>query len=199
MKKILIVLSIFISSIAYSTDKNTVIEDYLTKLVQKTLLILDNPNFSEQKKLELASDLIKNNLDTKWMGDFTLGRIKKTISDKEYMNFQSVYEEFMILYYTNISKKYTGQRMQTISITYLRDNDYLIKTLLVNPDKNLNISIDYLIRPKPNSPEEYVVFDVITEGISLLKTQREDFRSVINTQNIEGLTNNLKTQIKKLK
>ena len=193
---------ILISSFTFcwaNNEEDLTIKNYIKSLIEETLSIFDNTSLSKESKALLSSELIRKNLDVDSMTNFVLGREKRKITEEEYKEFCNLYENFIVLYYTNIAKKYTGQRMIIKGITKLRDRDYIVRSLLQTPEEDKGIAINYLIRPQNNSKSKYMVFDVITERVSLLMTQQSEFGSIIKQKGIKFLLSSLEQQIQKLK
>lgn len=175
---------------AFAKDKT--IDSYANFLVKKSLSLLSNPNFDEVHKVRVAENILRDNLDVHWMAKFSLGRNRKQLSSQQVQKFTDIYAQFMIKNYSGSISFYNGERISIASVNKTEFGDYVVKTTIAKPSSHDVIKIDFMVKEAPDSNMGFLVFDIITEGISIITVQRTEFNSVIDHKGFEFLENYLK-------
>lgn len=188
--KILIVLITYSASSAVASNKD--LGDYVNSLVTQFLEITKNSSLSEQGKVEKVQVLLNENLDFDWMGKFVLGRYRRNMSESQVSDFVAIYKSYLLKTYGDVVREYKGEKVTVKSVQPLSDNEFVVKVAVAKTDQD-PILVDYMVR-SGNSP--YKVFDIATEGVSLISSQQAEFGSIIGSSGIATLQKDL---IKKTK
>ena len=195
---ILIISLFFNSSVLANTEQ---LKEYVDTLMINSFAIINNDKISADEKKGRNSKLMKANLDLIWMANFTLGATRKNLKSQELEQFIEVYTEYVINNYTKIISKYSGQRIVIKEIKSVGDNEYYVEALVVNDkESGSQLDIKFMVRQSSNEGSLiFRVFDIVTEGISLLRTQQQEFSSILQRNNIGYLIRVLKKQAEKFK
>lgn len=193
MKKLLIVLNlIFITTSAFAAGQTSEVEKYVDNLVTESIGILENGKLSTEDKTKKIKSKLQENLDFKWMAKFTLGRAVKTLPKKNVDRFVKAYSDYLISTYARGLKEYRGQTVEIKSYNDLGNNFFIVKTHVIGHTDNA-IHVDYLTR-KVNGT--FKVRDIITEGISLVNSQRSEYAGAIENNGLEDLIQQLERRSK---
>ncbi|MDX1924787.1 MAG: ABC transporter substrate-binding protein [Rickettsiaceae bacterium] len=194
LKKIAVVIFALICSASSMAKKN--VSDYVDNLVQKSLTILRDESNTTSEKMKKSEILISENLDLEWMSKFVLGKYRRILSKEEFQDFSKLYSEFIIKSYSNAVKFYKpSHSVKILSQSNISAEEYVVKTSLNSPDAD-PIRIDYVIRRFDNSG--FKVFDIVTEGISLINSNQAEFTNIISTGSFQDLKKDLKAKIEAL-
>jgi phospholipid transport system substrate-binding protein len=184
MKKLISAAIIcFLSFFACADDD---IRGYVQNLLDSTFAILNDKNKTiEDKKSELGTKLA-NNLDSDKMARAVLGRSQ--ISDEEISNFTTIYQKYLVKSYASSVRTYKEQKVEIGLIVQNPDDNYQV-SIIISDNNNQKFNISYLVSRTSNG---FKIFDVITENISLVQTQKNDFADILSNSGIQSLINELK-------
>jgi phospholipid transport system substrate-binding protein len=171
--------------IANASDKE--LGDYVNGLLQNFFTIAKDANLNEDKKVEMVRSLLSQNLDFDWMAKFTLGRYRKGLSASEIDSFSEVYKKYLLTTYGNAVRQYKGQDVRIKAVQAINDAEFVVKTLIIKASQE-PLGVDYLVR---QGAQGYRVFDVVTEGVSLINSQQSEFASVISNNSLGSLKSDL--------
>ena len=182
MKKLVICLFslIFIfqtSLLSYSTNpKNFVdelINDVITKLSDKDLTNEEKSVFVEQIALE--------NVDIKALGLYTLGELRKSLTENEISIYQKSFKKYFLKSLTSRLSDYSSSKIVIVGEDKKSSNYTIVSSKVKPQDGSPEIIIDWRIYTK--NPEKPLIRDLIVEGLSLARTQKEEFSSILNSNN----------------
>lgn len=195
MRKIVsILLIIFTSFSAYAVDE-TKISSYVHDLINQSFSILKDNSKSIDKKIIESEALISKNMDLEWMSKFVLGRYRRSLTPQQQAEFAKLYSVYVVKSYSSGVKSFKNQDIKIKSQQQLNSSgDFLVKTLLLRPDAD-PLQIDYLVRETKSG---YKVFDVVTEGISLVNSHQAEFTNTISNESFDELISDIKNKIKSL-
>jgi phospholipid transport system substrate-binding protein len=142
VKRIIICLILsFLSCSVYSSDSDdTVLNNYVHKLVNDGLGILDNKNLDQDTKITKVKALILANLDLKWMAKFALGNYRNTLTNKQIEQFTEVYPRYVSKAYADLVKNYKGQTTKIGQIRVLDKGEFMVEMLIGTA------KVNYLVR-----------------------------------------------------
>jgi phospholipid transport system substrate-binding protein len=188
---------LLISNVALATgnkqkEGNPGIQEYVHKLMNASIQVLKNDQISSDEKTSKVRSMLSENMDTTWMGKFTLGRTIKTTPEDIISKFVLVYNKYVLTNYARAVSQYKGEKVEIQTVQGMDDNFSIVKTQVIKSDGNV-INVNYLVHELPNS--SYKVCDIITEGISLINSQRAEFTGVIASQGIDSLIEDLKQRM----
>ena len=184
MKKkffIVVFLAIFIfvlpnKSNAYSSDP----KQFVTEIVNEAKKILVDSNTSEFKEKKLSEIALKA-ADIKGIGFYTLGKYRKQLNDDQLKEYIRLFEKYFLKSFTSRLTDYSDPKIDVISVEVLSPKYTIVKSLLLATDKKPEVKIDWRIYTK--NPDNPLIRDLIVEGLSLARTQKEEFASVIESNN----------------
>ncbi len=168
---------------------------FVQSTVNRASLTLSKDISKKEKMLELQ-ELAKDTVDIKGIGFYTLGKYRKEISDDQKSQYSKLFKDYFLKSFSSRLSEYSNPKINVISKDKKNDKYTIVSSILVATKDRPEIKIDWRIYTKdPNKP---LIRDLIIEGLSLARTQKEEFASIIksNDGNIEALFESLKNFIK---
>jgi len=156
-----------------------------------------NKRQSKEEKMEILKIIAKETVDIKGIGYYSLGAYKKTISDKKKIEYFDIFEKYFLKSFSSRLAEYTDPKIRVDSQKKLNDKYTMVSSTLLATDKKPEIKIDWRVVTKnPNKP---LIIDIVIEGVSLAKVQKEEFNSIIknNDGDINALFDDLKEFVEK--
>ena len=183
-KKLLILLIVFfsISSVSLSIEPDIFVQSTVNRASK-----LLGEDISKDEKIEKLKLIAKETVDIKGIGFYTLGVKRKSLSDDEKNKYSLLFEEYFLKSFSSRLAEYTNPEIDVTNKEKLNDNYTIVNSTLKATKERPEINIDWRIYTKdPNNP---LIRDLIIEGLSLARTQKEEFASVLssNENNIEAL------------
>ena len=163
-------------SYAYSSDP----KQFISEIVDEAKKILVESNSKEFKTKNL-SELALKTVDIKGIGYYTLGNYRKKLSDEQMAKYSSLFKKYFIKSFTSRLTDYSDPKIDVLGVEVLNSKYTIVRSLLLGTDKKPEVKIDWRVYTKdPNNP---LIRDLIVEGLSLARTQKEEFASVLETNN----------------
>ena len=195
-KKILTLLTFLIFSFSsvvevYSIEPDIFVQSTVNRAA-KTL----SGSFTKDERIEKLKEIAKDTVDINGIGFYTLGAYKKTITDAQTDQYKILFEKYFLKSFSSRLAEYTNPEIEVISKKKLNENYTMVSSILVGTDKKPEVKIDWRVYTKnPNTP---LIRDLIIEGLSLARTQKEEFSSIIesNDGDINALFATLKEFVK---
>ena len=158
-------------------------EKFVQSVVDEASAVLTK-NFTKEQKIEKLQFIAKKSVDIKGIGFYTLGSHRKNLSANQKEEYSKLFESYFLKSFASRLSEYTDPK---INVKYT-----IILSVLVATDKRPEVMIDWRIYTK--NPDKPLIRDLIIEGLSLARTQKEEFNSIIqsNDGNINVLFANLK-------
>tara|TARA_B100001248_G_scaffold227656_1_gene186200 strand:- start:301 stop:900 length:600 start_codon:yes stop_codon:yes gene_type:complete len=182
---ILLIHSTF--SHSYSTDP----KDFINELVNDAISKLSNKDLSKEEKFTFIEDVALSNVDINALGLYTLGEIRKSSKKQDIANFQKAFEQYFLKNLTSRLSDYSSSKFEILGADKKSSNYTIVNSKIKPEDGGPEIKIDWRIYTK--DPEKPLIRDLIVEGLSLARTQKEEFASILNSNN-----NDINILIKKL-
>ncbi|WP_041405216.1 MlaC/ttg2D family ABC transporter substrate-binding protein [Rickettsia canadensis] len=182
---------------AYSNEKVPAgLNDYITNLVNEASITLNNSSLSQEAKISKARELIYNNLDFNWMARYTLGRNGvKTLSNEQIREFIKIYSKYVTKAYTDLIKDYKGAKPKIVGVRALNSTDFMVAMNIISNKGQDPIKVEYLIREmKKDGKGFFKVSDIITEGVSLIGAQQDEFINTLKNEGFDQLIQNLQSR-----
>ena len=182
MKKIgfyLIILLFFFqnSLLSYSTNP----KDFINELVNDAINNLSNKNLDNSQKVLFVEKVAIENVDINALGLYTLGELRKSSSEEDISNYQISFKKYFLKSLTSRLKDYSSSKFEVTGEDKKSANYTIVKSKVTPVDGGPEIQIDWRIYTKnPNKP---LIRDLIVEGLSLARTQKEEFASILNSNN----------------
>ena len=182
----LVSFSTQVKSFAYSADP----EKFISEIIDEVKLIL-NSNVSKEEKAEKLSVIALKTVDVKGIGYYTLGKKRKEITPEELKKYDELFEKYFLKSFTSRLTDYSDPKISVLSAEKNSEKYTIVKTKLLKTDKKPEVKIDWRVYTK--NPDKPLIRDLIVEGLSLARTQKEEFASILSTNNqdINALFNKL--------
>ncbi len=191
MKKIfcLITLYFFFSNslLAYSSNP----KDFIQELVEDTLSKLSDKNLSDEQKEKFVEKVALENVDINALGLYTLGELRKSSNKDDIKNYKQSFERYFLKSLTSRLTDYSSSKFEILEEDKKSSNYTIVNSKVIPDDGGPEIKIDWRIYTK--NPEKPLIRDLIVEGLSLARTQKEEFASILSSNN-----NDIKVLINKL-
>ena len=188
MKKILIILLLFNlnHSYAYSIEPDAFIQSTVNRASQVL-----SKNISKEDKMNELKMIAKETVDITGIGLYSLGSHRKGLSKDQLANYKNVFKKYFLKSFSSRLAEYSNPQIEVNSKKKLNDNYTIVSSTLVATDSRPKVKIEWRVYTK--NPENLLIRDLIIEGLSLARTQKEEFSSIINSNDgkIEALLKNL--------
>ncbi len=191
MKKnlILVIVSFFLilksnSSIAIEPDM------FIQSTVNRAAQTLSG-NFSKEERIKQLKNIAIETVDIEGIGLYSLGGYRKIITKDQLSRYEEVFKNYFLKSFSSRLAEYANPEIDVYSKKKINDKYTIVFSKLKGTDKRPEVNIDW--RVYTNSPKNLLIRDLIIEGLSLARTQKEEFASIISTNNndIEALIKSL--------
>ena len=144
-------------------------------------------DITKDQKIEKLKLIAKETVDIKGIGFYTLGKKRKSLNEQEKKRYAELFEEYFLKSFSSRLAEYTNPEIDVQSKEKLNENYTIVNSILKATNERPEIKIDWRIYTK--NPDNPLIRDLIIEGLSLARTQKEEFASVLNSNNddIEAL------------
>ncbi|MDC1095937.1 ABC transporter substrate-binding protein [Pelagibacteraceae bacterium] len=183
MKK-LALISIFIitftntvNAVSYNSDPKFFIQE----LVNDALATLNDKSISKEKKAKVVEKIAKENVDIKAIGFYTLGELRKTISPENLEKYNNLFEEYFLKNLTSRLGDYSANKFEVLEADQKNAKYTIVKSRVAGSSTQPEIKIDWRVYTK--DPLKPLIRDLVVEGLSLAKTQKEEFASILSSNN----------------
>ena len=174
---IFLITTININSFAYNTDPKLFVEE----LVDDAIKTLSNKSISKADKNKKIEEIALTNVDIDALGMYTLGDVRKTLDENNLKKYKNLFEKYFLKSLTSRLTDYSSQKFEVLSADQKSDNYNIVSSRIVESASQPEIKIDWRIYTK--DPSKPLIRDLIVEGLSLAKTQKEEFASILNSNN----------------
>ena len=181
MKKNFFIIIFFVfgltqNSFAYSSNPKQFIQEIVDE-VKKVLVETNSKEFKTKKLSEMALKTV----DIKGVAYYSLGNYRKELNDEQMKEYLSLFEKYFLKSFTSRLTDYSDPKIEVLSTNVLNAKYTIVKSLLLATDKKPAVNIEWRVYTK--NPDKPLIRDLIIEGLSLARTQKEEFASVIETNN----------------
>ena len=148
-------------------------------------------DLGKEQKIEELKQIAKETVDIRGIGFYTLGKHRKSINDQQKKQYTELFEDYFLKSFSSRLAEYSNPEIEVTSQEKLNDKYTIVSSILVATKERPEVKIDWRIYTK--NPEKPLIRDLIIEGLSLARTQKEEFNSIIvnNDNDIEALFQNL--------
>ena len=161
---------------AYSSDP----EKFISEIIDEAKLILNSNNTKEEKAEKLSTIALKT-VDVKGIGYYTLGKKRKEITPDQKEKYEAIFESYFLKSFTSRLTDYSDPKISVLSAEKVNEKYTIVKSMLLKTDKKPEVKIDWRVYTK--DPENPLIRDLIIEGLSLARTQKEEFASILSSNN----------------
>ena len=155
-------------------------KQFITEIVNEAKKILIETNTKEFKTKKL-SELALKTVDIKGVAYYSLGNYRKQLTDEQLKEYLALFEKYFLKSFTSRLTDYSDPKIEVISTEVINAKYTIVKSVLLATDKKPEVKIEWRVYTK--NPDKPLIRDLIIEGLSLARTQKEEFASVIETNN----------------
>ena len=185
MKKLSLILILILftfkafAETTYSSDPKM----FISELVNDAIKKLSDKKASVEEKKKFIEDIALENIDINALGLYTLGELRKSTDKNALIKYQEVFQKYFLKSLTSRLTDYSSNKFEVISAEQKSSVYTIVKSKMISNDSQPEIKIDWRVYTKnSNKP---LIRDLIVEGLSLARTQKEEFASILNSNNNE--------------
>ena len=185
MKKLSLILILILftfkafAETTYSSDPKM----FISELVNDAIKKLSDKKASVEEKEKFIEDLALENVDINALGLYTLGELRKSTDKNALIKYQEAFQKYFLKSLTSRLTDYSSNKFEVISAEQKSSVYTIVKSKIISNDSQPEIKIDWRVYTKnSNKP---LIRDLIVEGLSLARTQKEEFASILNSNNNE--------------
>ena len=175
--KILLLIFIFISpNTLHSLEPDVFVQSTVNRASQVL-----SKNISKKEKINELKIIAKNTVDITGVGFYSLGSTRKNLDENQKKEYLKLFENYFLKSFSSRLSEYTNPKIEVFGKKVLNKNYTIVNSLLIETDDRPEVKIDWRIYTKdPNNP---LIRDLIIEGLSLARTQKEEFSSILSSNN----------------
>tara|TARA_B100000989_G_scaffold201929_1_gene152792 strand:- start:47 stop:628 length:582 start_codon:yes stop_codon:yes gene_type:complete len=175
MKKIILILLLFGLNVnAYSIEADVFVQSTVNRASQ-TL----SKNISKEEKINELKSIAKETVDIKGVGFYSLGSSRKNLNDNQKIQYSKLFENYFLKSFSSRLAEYTNPEIEVNNKKVLNKNYTIVNSILVGTSERPEVKIDWRVYTK--DPENPLIRDLIIEGLSLARTQKEEFSSILSS------------------
>ena len=186
----LLLFLIFASTVNKANSYSADPEKFIGEIIDEAKLIL-NSKETKERKSERLSEIALKTVDINGLAYYTLGKKRKELSKEELEKYKIIFEKYFLKSFTSRLTDYSDPKINVLSSDVVSEKYTIVKTMLLATDKKPEVKIDWRVYTK--NPDNPLIRDLIIEGLSLARTQKEEFASVLssNDNNMNALFSKL--------
>ncbi len=182
IRKVVYLVSLFFllqnTLLSYSSNP----KDFINELVNDAISKLSDKNLNIEQKKTFINKIALENVDINALGLYTLGELRKSSSVEDISNYQVSFEKYFLKSLTSRLTDYSSGKFEIIGVDK-KSTNYTIVNSKITPKDGPEIVIDWRVYTK--NPDKPLIRDLIVEGLSLARTQKEEFASILSSNNNE--------------
>ncbi len=177
-KKILIIIILILpnSNIVHSLEPDIFVQSTVNRASQ-----ILSKNLSKKDKINELKSIAKETVDIRGVGFYSLGSIRKNLNENQIKIYSELFEVYFLKSFSSRLAEYTNPQIEVVGKKVLNENYTIVNSLLIATSERPEIKIDWRIYTK--NPDNPLIRDLIIEGLSLARTQKEEFSSILNSNN----------------
>ena len=180
MKKHNFVLIFFLYFLSIINVNSTEPDVFVQSTVNRASKILSD-DISKDQKIEELKKIAKDTVDINGIGFYTLGAARKSLNNTQKKQYSILFEKYFLKSFSSRLAEYTNPEIDVVGKEKLSEKYTIVNSLLKATDQRPEIKIDWRIYTK--NPDMPLIRDLIIEGLSLARTQKEEFASILNSNN----------------
>ena len=196
LKEFLIYISFVLINLTVINNSYSIEPDvFVQSTVNRASQVLSD-NLSKDQKIIKLKSIAAETVDIKGIGMYTLGSYRKILSEDQKKEYAILFEQYFLKTFSSRLAEYSNPEIEVKSKEKLNKNYTMVSSVLVSTEQRPEVKIDWRIYTK--NPDDLKIRDLIIEGLSLVRTQKEEFASIIESNNgdINALLTSLKEFIK---
>ena len=183
---IFLIFSLTQKSYGYSSDP----KQFIAEIVDEAKKVLVDSNSKEFKTKKL-SEMALRTVDIKGVAYYSIGKYRKNLNEEQLNEYLSLFEKYFLKSFTSRLTDYSDPKIDVISTEVLNPKYTIVKSILLATDKKPEVKIEWRVYTK--NPDKPLIRDLIIEGLSLARTQKEEFASILSSND-----NDIKKLIEKI-
>ena len=178
IKKILIIFFIFTIniSIVHSIEPDVFVQSTVNRASQ-----ILSKDISKEEKINQLKSIAKETVDIEGVGFYSLGAARKNLNEAQKSQYSRLFEDYFLKSFSSRLAEYTNPEIEVKGKKKLNENYTIVNSLLIGTSERPEVKIDWRIYTK--NPDNPLIRDLIIEGLSLARTQKEEFQSILNSNN----------------
>ena len=176
MKKILIILLLF--NLNFEQVASIEPEIFVQSTVNRASQILSK-SISKEEKMNQLKSIAKDTVDIRGVGFYSLGSVRKNLNNNQKKKYLELFENYFLKSFSSRLSEYTNPKIEVQGKEILNENYTIVNSLLVGTSERPEVKIDWRVYTK--NPDNPLIRDLIIEGLSLARTQKEEFSSILNS------------------
>jgi len=176
IRKSFYIIFIYILSLGYVYSIEP--DVFVQSTVNRASKILSE-DISKQKKIDKLKVIAKETVDIKGIGFYTIGSVRKSLDNEQKQKYSELFEDYFLKSFSSRLAEYTNPEIDVLEKNVLNENYTIVNSLLKATNERPEVKIDWRIYTK--NPENPLIRDLIIEGLSLARTQKEEFSSILNS------------------
>ena len=177
----LIVLVFLVSNNSYAVSYNSDPKIFITELVDDSIKTLNDKSLTQAEKSKAIEKIALENVDIRALGMYTLGNFRKTIEKGKLQKYQELFEKYFLKSLTSRLTDYSSKKFKVIDAKQKNAKYTIVHSKISESSSQPEIKIDWRVYTK--NPLKPLIRDLIVEGLSLARTQKEEFASILNSNN----------------
>ncbi len=173
-----IILIIFFYFLTIGSSFSIEADIFVQSTVNRASKILSE-NLSKDEKINKLKIIAEETVDIRGIGFYTLGSIRKNLDDNQKKKYSKLFREYFLKSFSSRLSEYTNPEIDVLSKEVLNENYTIVNSLLKGTSERPEVKIDWRVYTK--NPENPLIRDLIIEGLSLARTQKEEFASILNS------------------
>ena len=190
-KTVVFLITLFLvfqsSLLSYSSNP----KDFINELVNDAISKLADKSLNKDEKASFVEKIALDNVDINALSLYTLGELRKSSNEEDISNYKKTFQQYFLKSLTSRLTDYSSSKFEIIGEDKKSTNYTIVNSKVIPEDGGVEIKIDWRVYTK--NPDKPLIRDLIVEGLSLARTQKEEFASILNANN-----NDIKILIKKL-
>ena len=180
-RQFFLLLSVFfiyfssLTAVTYNSEPKIFIQE----LIDDAIKTLGDKSLTQEEKNEIIKKIAIENVDIEALGLYTLGKIRKELDENTINKYQNLFEKYFLKSLTSRLTDYSSQKFEVTNSDQKSSNYTIVKSKIVESVKSPEIKIDWRVYTK--NPQKPLIRDLIVEGLSLARTQKEEFASILNS------------------
>ena len=165
------------NSFSYNSDPKI----FINELVNDAIKILSDKNISKADKSKKISTIALENVDINALSMYTLGNVRKTLDQETLAIYKNLFEKYFLKSLTSRLTDYSEQKFEVVSADQKSETYTIVSSKIIESSSQPEIKINWRVYTK--DPTKPLIRDLIVEGLSLARTQKEEFASILNSNN----------------
>ena len=171
----IIILLLFIEK-SFSIEPNI----FIQSTVNRASAALSS-SFTKDEKIKELKNIAKETVDIKGIGLYTIGKHRKNMTDEKKSEYLNLFEKYFLKTFSDRLSEYTNPKVQVTGSQKLNENYTIVSSVLIATKERGEVQVDWRVYTK--DPQNLAIRDLIIEGLSLARTQKEEFNSIILSNN----------------